>query len=95
MVTKISNSKIRSIFFKEGNSIFSIKLGRRLPKSFSQLPVKNSRFFLSYFSEKNYWPKAYAGSRLRLSPTAVIKKKKNGHAKFLYASHLSVRTWLK
>ena len=36
-------------FFKKGNPIFSIKFGQRLPKSFSQLHVKHSRFFLSYF----------------------------------------------
>ena len=34
-------------FLKKRNPIFSIKLGQRLPKSFSQLHVKNSRFFLS------------------------------------------------
>ena len=39
-------------FLKKGNPIFSIKLGQRLPKSFSQLHVKNSRFFLSYFLKK-------------------------------------------
>ena len=35
------------LFLLEGNPIFSIKLGQRLPKSFLQLYVKNSRFFLS------------------------------------------------
>ena len=39
---------MRSIFLKKGNPIFSIKFGQRLPKSFSQLNLKNSRFFLSY-----------------------------------------------
>ena len=51
-------------FFKEGNLIFSIKLGQRLPKSFSQLHVKDSGFFLSYFLKKDDWPNAYAGPRL-------------------------------
>ena len=60
--------KIRSIFFKKGKLIFSIKLGQRLPKSFSQLHVKNSRFFLSYFLKKDDWPKAYAGPRLPTLP---------------------------
>ena len=46
------------------NPIFSIKLGQRLPKSFSQLHVKNSRFFLSYILKKDDWPKAYAGPKL-------------------------------
>ena len=56
------------VFFKNGNPIFSIKLGQRLPKSFSQLHVKNSRFFLSYFLKKDDWPKAYAGPRLPTLP---------------------------
>ena len=47
-----------SIFLKERNTIFSIKLGQRLPKSFSQLHVENSRFFLSKFLKKDDWPKA-------------------------------------
>ena len=55
-------------FSKKGNSIFSIKLEQRLPKSFSQLHVKNSRFFFSYFLKKDDWPKAYAGSRLPTLP---------------------------
>ena len=49
---------MRSIFLKKGNTIFSIKLGQRLPKSFSQLRVKNSKFLLSYFLKKDDWPKA-------------------------------------
>ena len=57
--------KMRSIFFKKGNLIFSIKLGQRLPKSFSQIRVKNSRF---YFLKKDDWPKAYAGPRLPTPP---------------------------
>ena len=57
--------KMRSFFFlKKGNLFFSIKLGQRLPKSFSQLHAKNSWFFLSYFLKKDDWPKAYAGPRL-------------------------------
>ena len=51
------------IFFK-GNRIVSIKLEQRLSKSISQLRVKNSRFFLSYFLKKDNWPKVYAGPRL-------------------------------
>ena len=47
--------KIKSIFFKEG-------------KSFSELHVKNSRFFLSYFLKKDDWLKAYAGLRLPTLP---------------------------
>ena len=57
-----------SIFFKEGKSNFPIKLGQRLPKSFSQLHVKNSRFFFSYFLKKDDWPKAYAGPTLTILP---------------------------
>ena len=45
--------KMKSFFFKKRNPIFSIKLGYRLPKSFSQLHVKISRFFLSYFLKKD------------------------------------------
>ena len=52
------------LFLKKGNTIFSIKLDRRLLKSFSELHVKNSRFFLSYFLKKDDCPKAYAGPRL-------------------------------
>ena len=46
------------INFLTENPIFSIKLGQRLPKSFSQLHVKNPRFFRSYFLKKDDWPKA-------------------------------------
>ena len=60
--------KIRSVFLKNGNPIFSIKLGQRLPKSFSQLHVKNSRFFHLYFLKKDDWPKAYAGPSLPTLP---------------------------
>ena len=60
--------KMRSIFLKKGNPIFSIKLGQRLPKSFSQFHVRNSRFFLSYFVKKDERPKAYAGPRLPTLP---------------------------
>ena len=59
---------MKPIFFKKGNLIFSIKLGQKLPKSFSQLHVKNSRFFLSYFLKKDDWPKTYAGPRLPTLP---------------------------
>ena len=41
--------KMRCIFFKKENWIFSIKLGQRLPKSFFQLYVKNSRFSFHTF----------------------------------------------
>ena len=58
------SSKWGLFFFKKGNLIFSIKLGQRLPKSFSQLHVKDSGFFLSYFLKKDDWPNAYAGPRL-------------------------------
>ena len=47
--------KLRSIFLKKVNPIFSIKLEQRLPKSFSQLHEKNSRFFLSHFFKKDDW----------------------------------------
>ena len=57
-------------FLKKENPIFSIKLGQRLPKSFSQLHVKNSRFFLSYFLQKDDWTKAYASPRL---PTLLYR----------------------
>ena len=55
-------------FLKKGNSIFSIKVGRRLPKLFSHLHVKKLRFFLSYFLKKDDWLEAYAGSRLPTLP---------------------------
>ena len=55
---------MRSIFLNKGNPIFSIKLRQWLPKSFSQLHVKNSTFFRSYFLKKDDWPKAYADPRL-------------------------------
>ena len=45
-------------FLKKENPIFAIKLEQRLPKSFSELHVKNSRFFLSYFLKKDDWTKA-------------------------------------
>ena len=61
--------KMRYIFFlKKGNSISSIELGQRLPKSFSQLQIKNSRFILTYFLKKDDWPKAYIGPRLPILP---------------------------
>ena len=60
-------------FLKDGNKIFSIKLGQRLPKSFSQLHEKNSRFFLSYFlKKKNDWLKIYAGPRLPNLPYQIF-----------------------
>ena len=68
--------KMRSVFFKKGNPIFSVKFGQRLPKLFSQLHVKNSRFFLSYFLKKDDWPKTYAGPRLpTISYTDLYDKK--------------------
>ena len=63
--------KMRSIFLQKGNPICSIELGQRLLKSFSQLHVKNSRFFLSYFLKKDDWPEAYAGPRLPTLPYRV------------------------
>ena len=60
---------MRFVFFlMNGNPIFSIKLGQRLLKPFSQLHVKNSRFFLLYFLKKDDWPKGYAGPRLPTLP---------------------------
>ena len=56
-------------FFKKGNSIFPIKLGQRLLKSFSQLYVKNSTFFRSYFFKKDYKTKKdYKGPKAADSP---------------------------
>ena len=43
---------MRSVFSKKENPIFLVKLGQRLAKFLSQLHVKNSRFFLSYFLKK-------------------------------------------
>ena len=63
---------MRSIFLKKDNPIFSIKLGQRLPKSFFQLLVKNSRFFISYFLKKDDWPKAYAGPKLPTLPYYIM-----------------------
>ena len=62
--------KMRSFFFKKGHPIFSIKLRQILPKSFSQLHVKNLRFFHLYFLKNDDWPKAYAGPRLPTLPTS-------------------------
>ena len=45
-----------------------IEIGQTLPKSFSQLNVKNSSFFLSYFFKKDDWPKVYAGPMLPTLP---------------------------
>ena len=56
--------KMRSIFFKEGKSIFFDWTWTELIKIFFQLHVKNSRFFLSYFLKKDDWSEAYAGPRL-------------------------------
>ena len=53
-------------FLNKGNPILLIKLGQRLPKSFSQLDVKNSKFFLPFFLKKDDWPNAYAGPRLSI-----------------------------
>ena len=62
-------------FLKKGNPIFLIKLGQRLPKSFSQLTyLLNLRFFLSYFLKKDDWTKAYAGPRLSTLPYVPSKK---------------------
>ena len=55
----------------KGNLIFSIKLGQRLPKSFSQLHVKYSRFFLSYFLKKDRRHTPAQGCRL--SPTVTLR----------------------
>ena len=55
-------------FFNAGKSNFLIKLEQRLPKSFSQLHVKNSRFFLPYFLKKDDWPKPYANPGLPTLP---------------------------
>ena len=71
---------MRSIFLKKENPIFSIKLGQRLPKSFFQLHLKNSRYFLSYFLKKDDWPEAYAGPRLLTLPyssTNLFQTKKS------------------
>ena len=57
-------------FLKKVNPIFSIKLGQRLPKSFSQLHVKNSKFFLSFFKKKNIGLMCMPVQYCRLSPTA-------------------------
>ena len=65
--------KIRP-FFHKSNPFFSIKLDQKLPKSFSQLHVKNSTFFLSYFLKKDDWPKAYAGPRLPTLPLSNLSK---------------------
>ena len=54
------------------NPILSIELGQRLPKSFSQLHVRNSIFFRSYFLKKDDWPKAYAGPRLPTLPYQIL-----------------------
>ena len=59
---------MRSFLLKKGKPIFSIKLGQRLPKLFSQLDIKNSKFFLSYFLKKDDWPKAYARPRVPTLP---------------------------
>ena len=50
---------------------------QRLPKSFSQLYVKNSRFFLSYFLVKDDWHKAYAGPRLPTLPYLWVHDSKD------------------
>ena len=50
-------SKMRSFFLKKGNPIFSINLGQRLLKSFSQIQGKKSRFFSSYFWKKTIGPR--------------------------------------
>ena len=49
---KLSTKNLLLSLEKKRNPIFSIKLGQRLPKSFFQLHVKNSRFFLSDFLKK-------------------------------------------
>ena len=54
--------KMRSIFFKRGNPIFSIKL-----QTFLKLSIE-LEIFLSYFLKKDDWPKAYAGPRLPTLP---------------------------
>ena len=74
--------KMRSIFLKKENPIFSIKLGQRLLKSFSQLHVKNSRFFLPYFLKQDNWPKAYAGPRLTLSYSNFLLAWQESHFVF-------------
>ena len=69
--------KMRSIFFKEDEFNFYIKLGQRLPKSFSELHVKNSSFFLSYFlkkKKKTISPMYTPAQGYGLSPTFWKKK---------------------
>ena len=60
-------------FFKKENPIFSIKLGQKLPQSFSQLHVKNSRFFRSYVLKKNNWPKAADFPLLKILDRNIIR----------------------
>ena len=81
---------MRSIFLKKGNPIFFIKLGQRLPKTFSELHVKNSRFFVSYFLKKDDWPKAYAGPRLPTfpNPSGFYETPYNKNKENKYCSHL-------
>ena len=67
---------MRYIFFKEGKSNFF----ERLPELFSELHVKHSKFFLSYFWKKDDWPKAYAGPNL---PTLPILMGNTQHEKML------------
>ena len=77
-------------FFLKENSIFSIKLGQRLPKSIFQLHVKNSRFFLSCFmKKKNDWPKAAEPPLYRAS-FFELKKKKNNLYQFSSVAYKNV-----
>ena len=71
--------KMRSVFLKTGNPIFSIKLGQRLPKSVSQHHVKNSRFLFSYFLKKDDWPKAADSPLLYVEYITFLQHDKEKH----------------
>ena len=57
------------IYLKNGNAICEIKLGYRCPKSLSLLYVKNSRFFLSSFLEKDEYPRHTPVPGCEVSPS--------------------------
>ena len=90
LIEKTLNKKFTFVFWKWGlfflkkaNPIFWIKLGQRLTESFSQLHVKNSRFFLLHLKKKTIGPRLTPAQSCRLSPTRAQHWSHTRHANSL------------
>ena len=81
------------LFLKKRKPIFSIKLGQRLLKSFSQLHVKNSRFFLLYFLKTKRLAKDIRRPKAADSPLLTTEWK-SSYRTFNVRCIIIVREWL-